>query len=128
MESGPSISAAIITSTLFLAVAAVIIARIFYRYKHYNSVLDSLKELSRNGTELPQDMIAVVGLSTDLRRATRLLIISVSCVFVSYIFSTGDLIDARDAQEIRLIMLSVSVFTGLTGLSHLAFHIFRGKV
>lgn len=128
MEAGPSISAAIITSTLFLAVAGIIITRITSRYKHYNNVLDTLRELSKEGADLPTELVSVVGLATDLRRGVRLIVIAISCIFVGYIFSQDNLIDAKDAQEIRLIMYSVSAFSGLTGLSHLAFHLFSKKL
>lgn len=121
-------SGAIITATLFLCVAAVVISVTVLRYKHFNRVLETLRELSAQGKELPPELVSVVGISSDLRKGTRLVLIAVSCLVFGYIYSQGSYVDPKDAEEMKLIMFGLSTFLGLRGLSLLGFHIFSSKV
>ncbi|MGD2131709.1 MAG: hypothetical protein PVI23_02890 [Maricaulaceae bacterium] len=118
----PNMPIAVITGSLFLAVAAVFIAAFYFHYRFKTRFLDALQIALQNGSELTPDLARALEMRSDLRRGVVSLTRAAACILLGLAIRVGP-DETGEAQAVMMLLIGLSAFPALFGLALIGFHI-----
>ena len=124
-QAGVSIGVGILTSALFMSVAAVFIAFFYFRQRYQLKSLDALQAALDKGSELPPALENMLEMRSDLRRGVISLARALACVLLGVAIQASPARpeDIGEAQAAMWILIGLAAFPGLFGLALIGFHV-----
>ena len=121
-QAGLNMPTAVLTSVLFLSVAIVIIAFFAFRYRYQMKALDALQTALEQGSNITSDLAKVLEMRSDFRRGCISLARAAGCILFGVAIFIAQPEDAADAEATMWVLIGLSAFPGLFGLTLLGFH------
>ena len=128
VQTGLTLPVAMVTSALFLSSAAVVIVFLYLRYRFQKAAISALSNSLDSNSMLAPDIAKRLGLISDLRKGVLSLARSAGCVLLGLaIGNNPNPVDANEAQALMWILIGLSAFPGLSGLTLVGFHFIEAK-
>ncbi len=125
VQTGLGMPVAVLTSVLFLSVAAVVISVFVLRHRYQLKTLETLQGALDSGSELTSALANVLEMRSDLRRGVVSLARALACIVlgIAIQISPARPEDAGDVLAAMWILIGLAAFPGFFGIALIGFHI-----
>jgi hypothetical protein len=124
-QGGVGMGVAVLTSALFMSVAAVFIAYFYFRNRFQLKSLDALQSAIDKGSELTPALAEMLEMRSDLRRGVISIAKALACMLLGIAIQVSPARpeDAGDAQAVMWFLFGLAAFPGLFGIALIGFHL-----
>ncbi len=125
VQTGLGMPVAVLTSVLFVSVAAVVISLFVLRHRYQLKTLETLQSALDGGSELTSALANMLEMRSDLRRGVVSLVRALACIAlgIAIQISPARPEDAGDVLAAMWILIGLAAFPGFFGIALIGFHI-----